>query len=147
MLHKNYVKVYYVDTDSYGIVWHGAYVKWFEVARVELSAMLGIDFKELETMEVQMPVVELNIRYKSPARAMDELLIKSRIDVLKKTSVTFGHSITNLTTGKTVLNATSMIVTTDFNGKLYKKIPDYLFDKYQSAIETDDANNNLCFVR
>jgi acyl-CoA thioester hydrolase len=133
MQHKNIVKVYYADTDSYGIVWHGAYIKWFEVARVEISAMLDIDFKILESMGVQMPVVELNVRYKSPARALDELLIESEVGELKKTSITFNHKITNLTTGKIVLNANSTVVTTDIDGKLYRKIPDYIFEKYNTS--------------
>ena len=46
--HENIVKIYYKDTDCYGIVWHGAYIKWFEVGRVELSHLAGIDFKTLD---------------------------------------------------------------------------------------------------
>lgn len=134
MKHENHVKVYYVDTDSYGIVWHGAYIKWFEVARVELSGMLGIDFETLENMKIQMPVVDLHVRYKSPARLMDKLLIETQIAELKKTSITFGHKIYNKTSEKLVLTATSTVVTTDINGKLYRKMPDYLYENYKKTI-------------
>jgi len=134
MKHENKVKVYYADTDSYGIVWHGAYIKWFEVARVELSGLLGIDIKVLEEMNVQMPVVEMNIRYKSPARALDELLIESEIAEVRKASITFSHKVTNLTTNTLVLNATTTIVTTDSNGKLYRRMPEYLYERYSNAL-------------
>ena len=34
------IRVMYSDTDAYGVIWHGAYVKWFEVARVEFIEKL-----------------------------------------------------------------------------------------------------------
>lgn len=135
MKHLNTVKVYYADTDSYGIVWHGSYTKWFEIGRVELSGLLGIDFDVLEQMQVQMPVVELNIRYKSPAKLMDEIIIESEIGELKKTSVTFAHKISNKATGALIVTAASTIVTTDLNGKLIRKMPEYLYEKYSAALE------------
>ena len=58
------IRVLYSDTDSYGVVWHGAYTKWFEAARVELVEMLGLDLETLEKNKILFPVVEMNIRYK-----------------------------------------------------------------------------------
>ena len=136
MKHENIVKIYYKDTDSYGIVWHGAYIKWFEVGRVELSYLAGIDFKTLDNMGILLPVVELNCRYKSPARVMDELLVTTEIKELKQISITFLHTIKNIKTENLILTATTTVVPTDRNGKLMKKMPDYLqsnFKQIQNA--------------
>lgn len=134
MKHTQEIKVYYADTDTYGIVWHGAYVKWFEIGRVELSNMLGVDFIELEAEEVQMPVVELNCRYKSPARLFDELVIETEIGQINKASFTFNHNIYNKTTEKQVLSAFSTVVTTNGEGKLFRKIPENIGEKFKKAV-------------
>ena len=59
------IRILYADTDSYGVVWHGAYTKWFEAARVEIVEKLGLKLDELEKNNILFPVVELNVRYKS----------------------------------------------------------------------------------
>ena len=79
MEHIQEVRVLYADTDSYGVVWHGAYTKWFEAARVEFTEKLGIDLETLESNKIVFPVVELNIRYKSSARMNERLVIKTKI--------------------------------------------------------------------
>lgn len=135
MKHENFVKIYHHDTDCYNVVWHGAYLKWFEIGRIELSQLLGIDFITLDEMGILLPVVELNCRYKSPARLMDEICISTELKELRVASVSFSHSITNVKTGNLILNAVSAVVTTDKNGKLLRKMPDYLYEKYNNVIK------------
>lgn len=43
-------KVFYSDTDAYGVVWHGAYLRWLEMGRVEWCEMTGHNLIELERM-------------------------------------------------------------------------------------------------
>ena len=129
--HINKVKIYHADTDSYGIVWHGAYLKWFEVGRVEVANMLGATIKELEDSGILLPVVELNCRYKSPARLLDEILIETEVSALTRASITFKHTITNENTELLVLTALTTCVTTDKNGKLFRKIPDEIYKKFE----------------
>ncbi|MEZ4573432.1 MAG: hypothetical protein R2857_00650 [Vampirovibrionales bacterium] len=35
------------DTDCYGVIWHGAYVKWLEMGRVDMLKHLDIDLKQM----------------------------------------------------------------------------------------------------
>ena len=136
MEYRQNVKIYHSDTDCYNVVWHGAYAKWLEAGRIEFSEKIGIKFDELEKMNIHMPVVELNIRYKHPARLFDELEIITTLKELKKTSTTFEHVITNSNNGMVILTATSTIVTTDTNGKLFRTMPEYLYDKYAYTKKT-----------
>ena len=85
--------VYYVDTDAYSVLWHGASVKWFEKGRVELVKMYGIDAFELERQGLIMPVVELNIRYKSSAFLSDNLSIATEIHEVRPSAITFLHTV------------------------------------------------------
>lgn len=127
-------KIYHADTDCYNVVWHGAYLKYLEVGRIELSEKLGIKFKELEKMNILMPVVDLNIRYKQAARLFDEPEIKTTIKELKKTSVTFEYVIREINKDIIILTGSTTLVTTDRNGKLFRVMPEYLYEKYAKAL-------------
>ena len=123
--------VYYADTDAYSVLWHGASVKWFEKGRVELVKMYGIDAFELERQGIIMPVVELNIRYKSSAFLSDNLSIATEIQEVRPSAITFLHTVSNSDSGKVHIIAHSTVVCVDKIGKLYRKLPD-VFDKLKA---------------
>lgn len=132
--HKNIVKIYHTDTDCYNVVWHGSYIKWFEVGRVELSALAGIPLDKAENKGITFPVVDLNCRYKAPSKLYDEICITTSICELKKSSIKFSHKITNTQNNMLVLEAITTLVTTNTEGKLYRKMPDFLYEAYQKAL-------------
>jgi len=129
MKHQFTVKVFPGDTDSYGVVWHGAYIKWLEAGRIEVLEKIGIKFLEMDEMGILMPVTELNIRYKHFAKPYDELSIESSIEETGRTHLTFYQEIRNINTGELILYARVTGVTTSRKGKLYREIPDYLREK------------------
>lgn len=135
MEYTSRVKIYHSDTDCYNVVWHGSYIKWLEAGRVEFSEKAGIKFEELAKMNILLPVVELNIRYKHPARLFDELEIKTFMTGLKKTSVILGHEIKNINNNIIILTASSTIVATNTDGKLFRTMPEYLYDKYSEILQ------------
>lgn len=129
------IRVLYGDTDSYGVVWHGAYTKWFEAARVGLVEAIGLPLEELESNDILFPVVEMNIRYKSSAKMNERIVIKTRITELKPLSVTFEHKVCEKETEKLrVLAHTTIVVTDAKTGKMYRKMPEELWQKFQNAI-------------
>ncbi len=129
------IRILYSDTDSYGVVWHGAYTKWFEAARVELVEKLGLKLDMLEKNNIIFPVVELNIRYKSSAKMNERIEIKTHIKEVKPVSITFEHNVYEKQTGILRVNAQSTIVTVNSEtGKLYRKIPDDIYNKFLLGI-------------
>jgi len=130
MKHEFNVKVYPADTDSYGVVWHGAYLKWLEKGRIGVLEQMDIKFRKLDEMGILMPVVNINLQYKKFARPYDELSVESVITEFCKTSVIFYQEVKNINTRETVLTAKVIGVTTDKTGKLYRTIPEYLQSKY-----------------
>lgn len=129
MKHEFEIKVFPGDTDSYGVVWHGAYIKWLEAGRIELLEIMDISFPEMNELGILMPVTELNIRYKHFAKPYDFLKIISSIKDFGKTQLSFYQEIINVKTGELVLYANVKGVATNRNGKLYREIPDYLKQK------------------
>ena len=127
-------KVYYADTDSYGVVWHGSYLRWMEMGRVDLCEELGINLQELKAQDIVIPVVGLNIRYKSSARVDDVLIIETYVKKIGGFTVTFEQIIKNKLTGAIYTQAEVEIVAINNSGKLYRKLPENLVKLLEGAL-------------
>jgi len=76
-------RVYYEDTDLSGVVYHANYLSYFERARSDLLRVLGVDQRAaIEAGEGAYAVADLTIRYVSPARLDDQVVVRTRIDAL-----------------------------------------------------------------
>ncbi len=73
------IRVRYAETDMMGIVHHGSYVPWLECGRIDLLDSIGCPYRELEEEGIRLPVVEMNIRYRSAARFDDRILIRTEV--------------------------------------------------------------------
>ena len=94
-------KVQYADTDAYGVVWHGTYLRWMEAGRVEWLFENGIRIDELaRDFGIVMPVVEINIKYKYPAKLMNNVIISTIVKAHTSASVTFEQLIGLKETGE-----------------------------------------------
>lgn len=79
-VHRFAVRAYYEDTDMSGVVYHANYLCWFERARSDLLRLLGIDQRAAyEAGLGAWAVSEITVRYRSPARLEDAVLIESRV--------------------------------------------------------------------
>lgn len=124
------VKVYYSDTDVYGMVWHGNYIRWFEMARVELSREAGLDLRRMMDQDITLPVVEMKTEFKKSAYLDEELTIRTYVRELTPVKIIFFYEVFNgkkelLSTGETTLVALSR------SGKLYRRLPEVLEKAYQ----------------
>jgi acyl-CoA thioester hydrolase len=74
------VRVYWEDTDGGGIVYHSNYLTFMERARSEWLRALGIDQADLQARErVQFAVVEMNVKWRRPARYDDLLTVYAEV--------------------------------------------------------------------
>lgn len=138
MKHKFEQKVYYADTDAYGVVWHGSYIRWLEIGRIELCDKMGYSLVELEAKNIVLPVVNINVRYKSSFRLNDKMIIETWIQKFNPLSVTFEQKILNKETGKTFVEAVVECVAIDNNGKLYRKMPQILLDAFEKIMKEEN---------
>ena len=70
------VRIYWEDTDAGGIVFYANYLKFFERARTEWLRSLGLSQHRLREQTGGMFVVtDARLRYLSPARLDDELIV------------------------------------------------------------------------
>ena len=74
------LRVYYEDTDAGGMVYHANYLRYFERARTEMLALLGIgDIAALAKEGWTYVVAGATLAFKAPARLGDVLTIVSEI--------------------------------------------------------------------
>lgn len=73
------VRVRYAETDQMGYVYYGNYAAFYEIARTEMLRNTGITYKQLEEMNVMMPVINMQCKFIQPARYDDLLTIKTTI--------------------------------------------------------------------
>ena len=71
--HQIQVRVRYSETDQMGVVYHGNYIPYFEIGRVEWLRNKGVSYKKMEESGIGLPIVNMNINYKKSA-VYDELL-------------------------------------------------------------------------
>ena len=107
--HKNKLRVRYSETDKMGVVYHGNYIQYFEVGRVEYMRNIGVIYAELEKQGVGMPVVNINIDYLLPAPYDEELTIETWIESLPTSKIVFHNRALN-ELGKVVCQAEVTLV-------------------------------------
>lgn len=128
-------KVFYSDTDAYGVVWHGAYLRWLEMGRVGFCEMMGHNLIDLKNQDIVLPVVNLNIKYKMSAKLEDEMIIETEISEFKGLSVTFKQVIKSKETGKTFVEADVTVVAISNDGKLYRRMPEVLAKSFEEVLK------------
>lgn len=130
------LRVRYGETDQMGVVYHGNYATYYEVARVEFFREIGLPYKELEDKGIMLPVVELNLKFVKPAYYDEVLHIKTIIpEIPKSVRIYFNYEIRNekgdlLTTGYSVLAFVDMKT-----GKPVR-CPEYMVKRLEELIKS-----------
>ena len=125
---KTFVKVRYAETDQMGVVHHGNYPQYLEIARLEWLSTLGISYKNMEEEGIMLPVYELNLKYIKPVTFDEKLTIETRLHELPNVKIIFDYSIFN-EQGELVTSATSILVFMDSKTRRPIRCPEYILEK------------------
>ena len=137
-------KVYYSDTDAYGVVWHGAYLRWLEKGRVDLCNTLGLDLVSMKKMDILLPVTNMNVKYKAYSNLDDAIIIETWIEKFNSLSVTFKQVIKSKETDKVFIEAVFDVVAINNAGKLYRRMPEDLVECFEKAVKDDEKSLVTC---
>jgi len=86
--HHFALTVYFEDTDAYGIVYYANYLKFMERARSDFIRAVGVDqAAALKATGSAYAVVEVDIKYRRPARLGDDLQVVSTVQQVRASSV------------------------------------------------------------
>ena len=93
MKHETPLAVRSYECDSYGHVNHAVYVNYLEFARIEFLRAHGFDYAGMVEAGYFMVVAHLEIDYRAPAYAGDELRIETEPGEIRRVSGTIRQSI------------------------------------------------------
>lgn len=75
-----HMKVAFHDLDPLQIVWHGNYLKYFDIARFGLFASRGIDlYAYLTEKNIAFPVTRTSLKHIAPLRAFNEFICRATV--------------------------------------------------------------------
>jgi acyl-CoA thioester hydrolase len=69
----------YGETDKMGVVYHGNFLDYFEVARTELIRSYGITYKHMEDEGIMLPVIDAALAFKIPVQYDEPVQVKVMI--------------------------------------------------------------------
>ncbi len=123
------IQVPFHDVDLVGIVWHGHYAKYFEVARCALLESFDYNYDRMLASGYGWPVIDLRFRYVKPAQFGQKIRVRAtllewenrlRIEYL----VSDDASGERLTKGESVQVAVNMVTR-----EMCMVSPDVLFER------------------
>ena len=121
------IKIYYEDTDSGGVVYYANYLKFLERARTEMISSIGFSNKKLlDDYGTLIIVKSCKIEYKKSIKLEDEIIVKSKIKSVSRSSFIMEQIIEK--DGILTSEAEIVLVTVNKLGKPVK-IPDILEKK------------------
>ena len=122
------LEVPFHDTDPLGVVWHGHYYKYMELARTALLRALDLEVFQIKELGFRLYVIESKCRYAWPLRYADKVRVTARLrDVDHRINV--AYEIFNLTMGRRAARGHTILVTTDAAGKMLMETPDALLQR------------------
>lgn len=89
------IRVRYAETDQMGVVHHGNYALYLEMARIEWLRKLGISYKNMEENGIGLPVVSLAINFKKSAVYDDVIKVKTQLQKQPTALINFDYILTN----------------------------------------------------
>jgi acyl-CoA thioester hydrolase len=127
------LRVRFGETDLMGIVHHASYVLYFEAARVSWLRRRGVTYQTWATAGIHLPVVDIEIQYKRPAKFDDELIVEATLSKVTAATLTFSYRILRAPNAEQAREATSepTLLTTGHtrlacvdDGHAVRRIPD-----------------------
>lgn len=134
---ENIIQVRYDEVDKMGYVYHGNYARYYHISRTELLRKVGICDRELESHNIILPVIEMNISYIKPVYYDDFITIRSRLIELPKTRMKFQHEVLNQD-DEIINTASSTLVFVDSNTRKPMIIPEIILNKLEIYLKNQN---------
>lgn len=90
---RHRLRVRYQETDQMGVVYHANYLNWFEIGRTELIRELGFPYRRIEELGLLLPVLDLDMKFRMPAKYDDNVTVWTRIAEYSHIKVSFESQV------------------------------------------------------
>lgn len=115
------------DVDHAGIIFYGAYVRFFEIAETEMFRSAGIPYGQVfDRFDAWLPRVHLQCDFMYPARLDDRLRVSTYVSRFGTTSVQLNFDVLHLAAGRLAAAGHEVLVATDRETMRPKPLPEEL---------------------
>lgn len=126
--HKTEIRVRYADTDQMHFVYNGKYLEYFEVGRTELLRNSGLPYSLIENKGFQLPLLEANVKYISPAYYDDILTIKAFVKEIPLLKIHIDYLVTRNGSDKKVAEGFTEHIFINKETKKAVRIPKFFIE-------------------
>ncbi|HRE87844.1 MAG TPA: acyl-CoA thioesterase [Myxococcota bacterium] len=116
------LEVPFHDVDALRIVWHGHYLKYFELARTALMRARGLDVADVIALGYRQLVIESSCRHSFPLHYGDPFEVQVRVGELTH-RIRFDFVVWNMKYDRRSARGSTTLVTTDADGNLLMETP------------------------
>ena len=100
------------DLDPMAVVWHGHYLKYFELARCALLQKIDYDYPQMRDSGFAWPVVDFRTKYVAPLRYEQKVKVIAKIAEWEN-RLKIEYLVTDVDSGKVLTRAYSIQVAVD----------------------------------
>ena len=100
------------DLDPMAVVWHGHYMKYFELARCAMLQKCNYDYPDMRDSGFMWPVVDFRTKYVAPLRYGQKVKVRAKI-VEWEFRLKIEYLVTDVESGKALTRAYSVQVAVD----------------------------------
>jgi len=108
-------------------MYYGHYPEYFEVSRTELLRSVGLSYREIEDNGFILPVRNMTVEYKQPARYDDLLTVRSIIRKKPEVRLDIDYEV-YAENGSLICKANTILVFVDAATGKPRKAPDHFLD-------------------
>ncbi len=115
-------------TDHAGVLWHGYYLNWLEEARIDALSKVGIKYIDLIKDGYEMPVVSIEIKYKSPILHGEEILIESEFLINESPRIKINSNFIGRNNIITTSSSIDLVLINKENFSIVRKKPKFFLE-------------------
>lgn len=122
-------RVLYADTDAMGIVYNGAYFRFFERAREEYLRQRGLPYSAIEERGISTPLTEAFAHYYSPFRYDEIIAMECWVSSIKRASFRIDYRLfLPENPADTKVGGYTLLAVMDKASQKLCKIPDWMLE-------------------
>ena len=134
MLKRRYeFRAEFFDSDPMGIMWHGNYVKYLEMARCRLFDEMDFNYIKMQNSGFTLPIIKMDIKYINPIYFNDDFIVEIN---LLDCDITLKFNYILLNKDKIISKASTTQVAVTLDKQTLYSIPENL----KSALLVENQN-------
>lgn len=121
------ITVRFHDCDPLGIVWHGNYLKYFEIGREAFADKYKFDYYDFYNKGFATPLIHTETHFKKPLRYKDMAIIETSYKRTEAAKIIFDYTIHHLATNDLICKGTTtQVFVTNKEMELSLTVPEFI---------------------